>query len=90
MATELSHNRLMANALGCLVLLLLCLPTCLSLAGSLGSLPAPRPDDPDGGKAIGIYLFGIALTGLISLSAAVSLWRSVVLLRRGPVSPPTE
>ncbi len=81
MTMDVLKTRLIVNAVGCVALLLVCLPTGLWLAASLAYLPAPRLDDPDAGKALGLYLTGIAMTGLLSASALFSLRRSLRALR---------
>ena len=82
MTTGISQNRHIANALGCVLLLLIVVPVCFSLATDISSLPTPRHDDPDGGKASSIYIFGIVMSGLISLGAVISLIRSIAALHR--------
>lgn len=76
-----SRIRQTLNAVGCVAIVLVSLFLFISLAMDLGSLPSPRPGDPDGGKAIWIYLSGIVVAALVGASASVSLLRSVKLLR---------
>ena len=76
-----SRIRQTLNAIGCTVIVAVCLFLFISLATSVSSLPPPKPDDPDGGKAILIYLSGIVVVAFVGVTAVVSLIRSVNVLR---------
>ncbi len=75
--TNMTKARLIINGVGCIGIIAVCLPLCFSLASGLVSLAAPAPDDPDAGKAFGIYVFGIGLCSLLGIAALIALLRTV-------------
>lgn len=59
------------------LLTLFSLPMAFTLAIGLYSMPLPRPDDPDGPKAMGLTIFGIVIGGFIGVVALIQLIRVV-------------
>jgi hypothetical protein len=72
--------RQISNAIGCVVGIIVSLFLFVSLASKVGSLPPPKPDDPDGGTVIWVYMTGIVFAAILGTSALVSLIRSMKYL----------
>jgi len=69
--------RLLLNLTVSGLLTLFSLPMAFTLAIGLYSMSLPRPDDPDGPKAIGLAIFGIVICGFIGVGALIELIRAV-------------
>ena len=84
MKQNISKARLIFNGIGCLVIVGFGLTIFFSLVHDLGSVSSPKPNDPDGDKALGVYMAGLGFSGLLGLIAFISLIRTVKRWRSLP------
>jgi hypothetical protein len=86
--SEISLGRLLVNAAGCAIIAALCLPGAFWFALTFETLQPPRPDDPDGPKALGFMVLGILFCGAFGIGALIDLIRTVRRIRRLAAEPP--
>lgn len=79
-----SPVRLVFNALGCAAFAAISLTVALTMAFALTAMDPPRPDDPDGPKALGLVVVGVVLGALFGIAGIIDLLRTVKKIRALP------
>jgi hypothetical protein len=83
-ARDVSPLHLTFNALGCAAVAAVSLTVAFTPAFTLTSIVPPRPNDPDGSKALGFVIAGVLLGALFGVAGLIDLLRTVKKLRSIP------